>query len=409
MLALEQGGKMKKMDVVMKKTILLTALVGLGSSCTRPTAEYPVQVQSNGTSMSEIETPPKEMSGVIEYARIQLHGHNLGHGLTGLYGDMPRADGQEFVLGNASFAYPPDSSFSNISSLLNRGPAAVDSCQTIIGPRANAGSVEYVDVGDKITLSGNGIAAELPRDPVIYPRPAGEAWYVGYGAKLMPSLIDYDGGLDNWGTSASLSIAFPGGLPPDYATVGAIPYPLASDATMALPADINDIQINGEAVRAPIHGEEDDLVRFAGPWSEALEITWAADNASEPLTISIRNLGRNPEGEGECSCDEDCGEGFSCTEGQCFGADGSSAHQLGELVCTVADDGSFTISPEDVAQLKKQTELESWVGSILIISRITEGELEIPDILTFNGKRMKTEPVRTRAIDAVYTRLEKAE
>lgn len=393
----------------MKKMILFATLGTLGVSCTRPTAEYPVQVQSNGTAMSEIEEPPKVMSGLIEYARIRLYGHNLGHGLTGLYGDLPRADGQEFTLGSASFSYPPDSSFSNISSLLNKGSVAEDTCQTLIGPRSYAGSVEYVDVGDKLTLSADGLSAALPRDPVIYPRPAGESWYIGYGSKLNPSLIDYDKGLDNWRSGASLSIAFPGGLPPQYATVGAIPYPLEGDAAMTLPDDLVDVQVNGEAVRAPQHGEEDDLVRFAGPWTEAMEITWTPADSAQSLTISLRNVGKNPEGEGACSCDEDCGSGFSCTEEKCFGDDGSSGQQLGELVCTVADDGSFSISPEDVAQLKKQTESEGWSGSILVISRITEGEITIPDILTFNGKRMETEPVRTRAIDAIYTRLEKAE
>ena len=39
-----------------------------------------------------------------------------------------------------------------------------------MGSRSEAGSVEYVDVGDKVTLSAADVFAQLARDPVIYPR-----------------------------------------------------------------------------------------------------------------------------------------------------------------------------------------------------------------------------------------------
>jgi hypothetical protein len=383
--------------------IFFTLIILIG--CTRPTAEYPVQVHSNGTSLADIEKAPTPMGGLIEYARLRLYGSNLGQGLTGLYGDIPRADGQEFLLGAASFAYPPHASFDNVSTLLNSGSTTEDNCQTIIGPRSYPGSTEYIDVGDQVRLSADGVQAILARDPVIYPRPAGESWFVGYGSTLTPSLIDYEAGLDNWKSGTTLDISFPGGLPPQYATVGAIPYPLIN-ASMTLPTQLSDVMVNGEAVRAPQHGEEDDPVRFAGPWAEAMEITWTPSDPPQPLTIAIRTVGS--VSEGDCSCDEDCGSGFSCQEAECFGDDGSSSEQLGELLCTVTDDGTFSISPADVEQLQNNTK-EKLAGSILIVSRITEGEITTPDVLSFNGKRIENGTVRTRAIDAIYTRLEIAQ
>lgn len=383
--------------------ILFTMIALIG--CTRPTSDYPVQVHSNGTSLNDIEEAPSPMGGLIEYARLRLYGSNLGQGLTGLYGDLPRADGQEFLLGTASFAYPPHSSFDNVSTLLNSGSTTQDNCQTIIGPRSYAGSTEYIDVGDQVLLSADGIEARLARDPVIYPRPAGESWYVGYGAQLTPSLIGYEAGLDSWKSGVTLDVSFAGGLPPQYATVGAIPYPL-ENASMTLPTELSDVKVNGEVVRAPKHGEDDDPVRFSGPWTEAMEITWTPSDPPQQLTIAIRNVGS--ASEGACSCDDDCGSGFSCQDSECFGDDGSSGEQLGELLCTVADDGSFSISPADVEQLQNNTKVD-WAGSILIVSRITEGEITTPDVLTFNGKRIENGLVRTRAIDAIYTRVEIAQ
>jgi len=378
-------------------TVLLLA------GCTRPTTDYPVQVHSDGTALQDIQSPPTAMGGLVEYSRLRLFGSNLGLGLTGLYGDRPRADGDQFVLGTASFAYPPDPSYDNVSALVTLGPAIVDSCQAVFGSRTSPGSVEYVDVGDSVRLLGETLDVRLPRDPVIYPRPAGEAWYVEYGAQLEPVLIDYLYGKDNWLSEASLVVSFPGGLPPQYATVGAIPYPLL-DGSMILPSDILDLNVQGEAVRPPVHGEEDDPVRFAGPWNEPMEIIWTPAASPQNLTIAIRAVASTPEGI--CICDDDCGAGFSCVDSACLGDDGSSAKQLGELVCTVADDGAFTLSPEDVKTFASQLNDAEWEGSILVVSRITQGTVTVADVLTFNGKRIATGSVRTRAIDSIYTRLE---
>jgi hypothetical protein len=384
--------------VVMTIAPLLLFLVSTG--CNRPTSQYDVGLYGAGASLEDLGGAPIPMGGYIEYARIRLFGTNLGHGITGLYGDQPRADGTAFVTGTAAFAYPADSSFDNVSLLVTPGPQRTkgkDRCVFFPGQRSYPGSVEYVDVGDQVLLSGEDLSFRLPRDPVIYPRPAGEAWYVEYGSQLAPVLNGYEPGADNWRSGASLGVSFPGGLPPQYATVGAIPYPL-SDGTMELPPDILDLQIGGEEVKAP----SGDL-RFHGPWEEAMELSWTPSDEGAPLTISLRALGYGEEGP--CDCSEDCGPGFFCEDGACLGEDGASWNQLGELVCTVEDDGSFSLAPSEAQVLVDQAGSD-WAGSILVASRSTEGQLQVPDVLTFNGKRISNGPVRTRGIDAIFTRVE---
>ena len=103
----------------------------------------------------------------------------------------PHQYGTSLVLGNASFAYPAHASFDRTSNLVTPGPVAAadrDRCMTFVGGRSYPGSMEYIDVGDHISLSNDTVQVTLDRDPVFYPRPAGESWYVGYGASLMPVL-----------------------------------------------------------------------------------------------------------------------------------------------------------------------------------------------------------------------------
>jgi hypothetical protein len=45
-------------------------------------------------------------------------------------------------------------------------------------------------------------------------------------------------------------------------------------------------------------------------------------------------------------------------------------------------------------------------GSTLSIARMNEGTTFVPDVLTWNGKRVGISPVRVRATDILVTRLE---
>ena len=366
-------------------------------SCNRPSSNYEVSLVGQETTLDSIQAPAEPMSGLIEYARFRLYGKALGHGFTGLYGDTPYASGSSFVIGMGSAAYPPSPSFDRTSSLFSKGPAQEDSCYVIMGPRSEPWSMEYIDLGDTISLTGPDFALDLPRDPTIYPTPAGETWYIGYGNQLKPVLTSYPHGSDTWpSTAATLEASFPGTLPPEDTMVGAIPSP--GSGSLSIPQPLNSVRINGLELNEAAQ-------QFKGPWTEQMLLSWLPSTPSADLTLSIRAIQRG-EAQGSCVCDDDCSSGLSCNEGSCYAIHGSSDAQVGELVCSLKDDGEYSLSPSQVSDFLNAVQTDS-VGYLLVIGRMAEDQIsQVPDTLTHNGKRLSTAPIRTRGIDAIITRLE---
>ncbi|MDP6931798.1 MAG: hypothetical protein QGG40_02735 [Myxococcota bacterium] len=391
--------------------------LGLLTGCIRPSDTYEVDLYGAGTELDAVLPAPEPMGGVIEYTRMRLWGTNLGHGLSGLYGDAPRADGTGFTIANAYFGYPRDPGFDRNSSFLTRGPDAdsgEDACVTRTVTTGYFGFSEYVDVGDHIALTAeDGARIVLERDPSVHPRPAGASWYSSYGGTLRPDIQDHDHLDPTWRSDETWNFSFPGTVMPPESTMGAIPYPL-TDAQLQAPPSIDDLAVGGETVRAPHHYYDDkgewvgydvfDDVRYAGPWTEAMDVTWTPSEEGTPLTLSIRYLGVGEEYA--CSCSADCDDGFSCIDGSCYGDDGAGWVVLGELTCTVADDGKFTFRPSHLETLDGWVSPGDIAGAVLAAARITEGTAEVEDALTFNGKRVPLSPVRTRLTDLLYTRLE---
>lgn len=384
-------------------------------SCGRPTGVYDVKLFGAGTALDEVAPAPTAMGGRVEIARFRLWGTNLGHGITTLFSDAPRADGTAFVIGEALFGYPSDAGFDRQAAFLSRGPDKPDSCFVRTSLGGYLGFSEYVDVGDQVALASGGARhMSLERDPSTHPRPAGESWYVGYGDTLMPAITDHAQLADTWNPGATWDIRFPGTVQPADATFGAIPYPL-TNATIRLPAQVDKLRIGLEFVRPPHHGydedgtwigeEQQDDVRFAGPWKKPLELSWTPSAAQGHLTIAVRLHG--VASEGACGCDGDCPSGFSCKSGQCQGDDGANSVVIGELVCTAEDDGDFAISPGDLLDLFKWSDDKTVGGATLWVARMTESTIFVPDVLTYNGKRVGINPIRTRATDIIVTRLER--
>ena len=371
-------------------------------SCIRPSDTYDVSLSGAGTELESIEPAPMSMGGRIELARFQLLGTNLGHGVTGLFGDSPRADGSSFVVSDAHFGYPASTGFDRDSPFLSRGPSRPDTCYTRAVPAGGQGFAEYVDVGDHIALSSMGrVNVRMERDPASHPRPAGESWYVGYGNALLPVITDHPDLPDTWRPESTWDIGFPGTVAPAEATFGVVPYPLAG-GLMSLPPTLDDLAIDGQPVRAPAHGRDD--VRYPGPWTQPVALTWTPSASKGDVTLAIRLHGA--ESEGACGCAADCGPGFTCEGGECMGKDGSSGVVLGELVCTLSDDGEHTLRPADVMTLSSWVPGKEISGFTLWAARINERTTTIPDVLTWNGKRVGINPVRVRASDIIVTRLE---
>ena len=382
------------------------------TSCVRPTDQYDVALHGAGTDLAEIEAAPSPMGGRIEAARYRLWGSNLGLGVTGLYGDSPRADGSEFVAASASFGYPAATAFDRTSAFLSPGPVAVDTCVVRPPSDSSAGPLEMVDVGDAVRLSTpSQTLLTLERDPPVHPRPAGESWYVGYGGQLWPSLQGHAELPDTWTPGASWTISFPGTVAPAEATFGTIPYPL-TNGLMKLPVELEGVAINGSTIRSPNHGYnrdgewtgEDDDVRFLGPFTQPMELSWTPSPSMGDLTIVVHLLGQGAEGD--CGCAADCEAGFECVDGECLGVDGVTWNVLAEVACTASDDGTFTIQPSDLAGAWTHVDWSDLAGATVSVARINESTVFVPDVRTWNGRRVGIDPVRVRAADIVVTRLE---
>ncbi len=387
----------------MNKLLLSLSMVAGLSGCYRPSDEYDVHIYGAGTDLDAILPAPVPMGGMIEYARFRFWGTNLGHGLTGLYGDSPRADGSSVTMGYAYLGYPMDVGFDRNSTFLSPGPPAEpgqDSCFTRTTISGYFSFMEYVDVGDHIAItSSDGDRIVLERDPSTHHRPAGDSWYAGYGGRMHPVIQDHQDLPDTWRSAETFKLSFPGTVTPADSTLGAVPYPL-SDAAVRFPAAIEDLALDGERVRPP----GSTPLRFPGPWINPVEVSWTPSADSEPLTIVLRHLGWGDEGS--CDCNTGCGSGFTCRDNLCVADEGSGWHVLGELACTVADDGSFTITPDMVRSLNLYTDPNERAGSVLAVARLAEGSVQIADALTYNGKRVTVSPVRTRISDITWTRLE---
>ena len=375
-------------------------------ACIRPTDNYPVELYDAGLQLDEVLEPATPHGGQIEYARMHFWGSNLGYGLTHIYGDPARADGQSLTIGSASLGYPPTVDYDRNSVFLSAGPPPKkgrDQCFTRMTAAPIAGPVEYVDVGDHIGLRGAGVDVRLDRDPAVHPRPAGESFYAGYGGLLKPAITEHDLLPLTWKPGANIEVSFPGTVAPVEATFGAIPYPLEK-GTVKLPPSVDGLKVNGEVVRPPMHGEQDDEVRFAGPYAGPMDLTWTPSEAGTPLTVVVRYLGWGADAD--CDCTNECPAGFTCEFGACAFDDGSTWAPLGEVVCTVEDDGEFTLFYGDIQDLDTSVPLYLYAGAVLIVARIEEGELEVPDAVSYTGDRVGLGPIRTRTIDAIYTRLD---
>lgn len=369
----------------------MLALMLLG--CIRPTGEYDVKLYNGSTELDQILPPGEPMGGQIEYARFQMFGSNLGLGHTFFFGDEPYVDGQVFTLGFADFGYPVDPGYDRQSNFIVPGARQVedDFCVTRVGATGFPAVGEYVDVGDEITLTADdGDLIRLERTPSSQPRPAGLSYYASWGGQLMPSVTDHIALPDTWRSGTTWNLAFPGTVVAPESSMGSVPYPLQS-AAVTFPEAIEDLQVNGEDVRAPHHMYDDDgayvgedhrdEVRFAGPFREPMEVSWSSSPSGENLTIVLRYLG----GEGP---------------------DGDGSVVLGDVTCTVVDDGSFTLTPEDLKFLDLAVDPAERRGAVLVVSRIWEGTTDVPDVLTHSGGRVPLSPVRTRLIDAIFTRLD---
>ena len=89
-----------------------------------------------------------------------------------------------------------------------------------------------------------------------------------------------------------------------------------------------------------------------------------------------------------------------------MGVDGASWNVLAEVACTATDDGEFSVEPQALAGVWAQLDWADLAGATISLARINESTVFVPDVLTWNGKKVGIDPVRVRASDILVTRLE---
>jgi hypothetical protein len=100
----------------------------------------------------------------------------------------------------------------------------------------------------------------------------------------------------------------------------------------------------------------------------------------------------------------------SCaSDNRCYdiGGDRSGDGNVGDLICTAVDaDGSFIVGAQELATLTSRVDMDEVVGVVVAVSRTAERLIEVPLVRNVIGNAEDNNPVRFRASQVVFARLE---
>lgn len=251
-----------------RRGALLLGAALAASACGREATVTGFKTPGVGLDPGDIGPEPVLQNGLLELNRIEFGGGGLPLAIIGLVSytgleatgsaDPPYAvvSGQGFV----SEAPQPgmDVLFGTVGVPLDR----VDTCYTQYEPAAFLSSL--VDVGDAVVFDGEGFSMSIGRRPIVYPDNNMEQvrpYYSDFQPLRLHGLSHSTLGKSdaltdavdellipaNWRPGATVTVRFPGGLPPEEATFGAIPMPLAANGmanTHTLPQDLPELMLS---------------------------------------------------------------------------------------------------------------------------------------------------------------------
>jgi len=192
---------------------------------------------------------------------------------------------------------------------------------------------------------------------------------------------------------------------------------LTEDGNLCEPAEVLPVPDGGEKT-------ELWLAQY-----EASKVNWCDPGYEPDPTLGNDETGIDPLGEDTCHNGIDEDEDGFCDEGGCLAEDGITwllpdsncarhsyqaatcgsdslcvpvggdryveAHQ-GDVICTAADDGSFTISAETVDSLLSQVDPATIGGAVLLVTRTSEKDIKVPAVRDPIGNIDDINPVRFR-------------
>lgn len=264
-------------------TFTRLALLALLVGCGRDAADEDYKTPGVGLNPDEIGPSPTPQGGLIEYHYIDFSGAALPLGLTGLVsfdavgpGSLSMLPpygmvyGQGFVL--SSDIPQMDVAFGTFGAPLK----TPDSCYTNFEPRAYLNTM--ADVGGSISFTGADFQYSIERRPGMYAENNQEnlfPYYSGLAAHRAEPLTGLtappDGGTfgdaerrvirpANWRHGGKVEISFPGGIPPEDASVSSIPMPLnakGASTTHYLPGAPDGIMMSWTG---PLYDEDGNQV-----------------------------------------------------------------------------------------------------------------------------------------------------
>lgn len=256
-------------------------LLGL-VACAPDYTDAPVKMVGVGYDPESIGPAPTPYGGVIEYSHVTFAGGGLSLALLqlgsfdevgpSLAGAPPPYDA---VYGSAFLFDSRISGAESLGSLTASPPEAEETCYTTFEASGPIGSFTTVDVGNKIQLWNEERTAGLlmDRSPGDYPANAQDVfvYYMGVdayqaqplygrvpGASNLPS--DMTSVLlkpSNFPFGQTMTLSFPGALPPAEAPISSIPLPsgaVGTDPQITLPSALGGVQMEWTGPRYDAYG-----------------------------------------------------------------------------------------------------------------------------------------------------------
>jgi hypothetical protein len=288
---------------MLSRLALATLLVG----CGRDAANGEYKTPGVGLNPDEIGPSPTPQGGLFEYHHIEFSGAALPLGITGLVsfdavgpGSLSMLPpyvmvyGQGFVL--SSDIPQMDVAFGTFGTPLN----TPDACYTNFEPRAYLNTM--ADVGEAISFVGDGFQYKLDRRPGMYAENNQQnlfPFYTQIAAKRSTPLTAPVAAADgetfniedrqvirhaNWKHGAKVEVSFPGGIPPQDASVSSVPMPLkaeGADTDHYLPGAPDGVMMEWEG---PIYDEDGN----------------AGETGTQRRCLMFADLGYEPETPEDC-------------------------------------------------------------------------------------------------------------